>query len=100
MAAPGPRRAPRPPAVFRPHFTLALFYLAALSFAFALVLAVPPLLSAFRALPEAPAPGDLELASRVAQDAVRGRLPLAFAAALLVTALGLRAGVLPGLRRR
>jgi ABC-type sulfate transport system permease component len=99
MASPGPRRAARPPASFRPNFTLALLYLAALFFAFALVLTVPPLVAAFRELPEGPAQGDLELASRIAQDAIRGKLWLAFAAAVIVTALGLRAGLLPGLRR-
>jgi hypothetical protein len=96
---PARRRAARPPASFQPRFTLALVYLTAFFFAFALLLAAPPLVSAFRALPDVPNEGDLELASHVAREALRGRLWLALAAALLATAAGARAGALPGLRR-
>jgi hypothetical protein len=82
----------------QPRFTLVMVYVFAFCFAFSLALAVPDLLRALRELP-AEAGNDAEIARRVAQDALRGRLPWAFAAAVAATALGATSGRLPGLRR-
>jgi Na+/proline symporter len=95
-----PRRAARAPASFRPRSTLVLIYFFGLFFCFALVLVVPDLVAAYRELPpEGPARDDLELASRIAREAIRGRLGLALAASALATSVGAWTGALPGLRR-
>jgi hypothetical protein len=82
----------------RPQFTLVMLYVFAFFFAFALAIALPDLLRALRELPP-DSNGDPELASRIARDALRGRLSWAFGAAVAATALGAKLGALPGLRR-
>ncbi len=90
----------RAPASFQPRATLVLIYFFALFFGFALLLVAPTLVSAYRELPPGPARDDLELASRIARESIRGRLGLALGAAALATAAGTCSGRLPGLRRR
>lgn len=81
---------------FQPRFTLALLYVAALFFAFALLFALPSLVDAFRQLsPEAQ--GDTELAAEIARQAAAPRLPIAFGLAVIATAVGAWSGWLPGL---
>jgi hypothetical protein len=95
-----PKRGTAPRSRFEPRFTLGLLYLFAFFFLYALLFVTPALIEAYRGLPPGPAQEDLELASRIAQQALRGKLRLAFAAAALSTAGGIWIGVLPGLRRR
>jgi hypothetical protein len=99
-----PERRPRPPAAsFRPEFTLLLLYFFALFLVFALLLALPSLLEALRALPPGEGPlseQERALAADAARDALRGRVPYALIAALLVLSLGVWTRSLPGLRRR
>jgi hypothetical protein len=95
-----PRRRDLGPS-FRPRFTLMILYLALFFLGFALLLALPGLLEAFRTLPpsEGPlTPEELEVARRAAHEALRGRLGFAFLAAVAATGLGAWRGVLPGLR--
>ncbi|HSJ96417.1 MAG TPA: hypothetical protein VLC53_05065 [Myxococcota bacterium] len=100
---PPPRR-PRPaPATFRPEFTLLLLYFFGLFLLFALLMALPALLEALRELPPGDGPLTTEeraLAAETAREALRGRVPYAVIAALLVLAVGVWTRSLPGLRRR
>ena len=97
-----PVRRPRPPAPsFRPEFTLLLLYFFGLFLLFALGLALPALLDALRALPPGEGPltdAERQVAADVAREALRGRVPYAAIAALLVLALGVWTRSLPGLR--
>jgi hypothetical protein len=96
-----PDRSSRRAAPFRPRFTLMLIYFALFFLGFALLLALPALLEAYRSLPpgEGPlTPEELEVARRAAREALSGRLIFAFLAAVGVTALGAWRGSLPGLR--
>lgn len=97
-----PRPRPRPPAPsFRPEFTLLLLYFFGLFLLFALGLALPALLDALRALPPGEGPltdAERQVAADVAREALRGRVPYAAIAALLVLALGVWTRSLPGLR--
>ncbi len=77
-----------------------LVYLFAFFFAYCMLLVALPLIEIYRSLPPGSSEGDLELAARVAQDAVQPRLWIALAAAVVTTGLGGYAGVLPGLRSR
>jgi hypothetical protein len=99
-----PARRPRPaPATFRPEFTLLLLYFFGLFLLFALLLALPALIDALRELPPGEGPlttAERELAARTAREALRGRVPYALIAALLVLSLGVWTRSLPGLRRR
>jgi hypothetical protein len=99
-----PARRPRPPSVgFRPEFTLLLLYFFGLFLLFSLLLALPALLEALRALPPGDGPlteQERALAADAAREALRGRVPYALIAALLVLALGVWTRALPGLRRR
>jgi len=99
-----PARRPRPAApTFRPEFTLLLLYFFGLFLVFALLLALPALLDALRALPAGEGPLTTEeraLAADAAREALRGRVPYAVIAALLVLAVGVWTRSLPGLRRR
>lgn len=70
---------------------------------FALLLALPALLDAFRSLPASDGPLTTEerkLAADAAREALRGRVPYAAIAAVLTLALGVWTRALPGLRRR
>jgi hypothetical protein len=99
-----PRRVrPRTTTTFRPEFTLFVLYLFAFFVFFALLLALPDLIEGARALPPDPGPlreEERARAAQIARDALRGRLGYAFAAAVVALALGARARVLPGLRKR
>ena len=88
-------RASQPPP--RARFTAALLYLFGFSFLFSLLFALPALLRTFLALPPE-AQSDLALARDVARDALRTRLPLCFAAAVLATGIGIGTRRLPGFR--
>lgn len=91
---------PTRPATFQPRFTLSLLYLFGLFFVYCLVLIAPEL----SGLVEPAAPGQEEAvkqaAAELARQAVRPRLPFAFAAAVLTLLLGSHYGFLPGLRSR
>ena len=92
MSAP---RSSRPPP-FQPRFTVGLFYLAVFFFLYCLVLIAPDLWHVLRTVE--PGPAQEQAAAEVAREAVRGRLLLALMASLATTALGGKAGWLPGLR--
>jgi hypothetical protein len=95
-----PRR--RRPAPFEPRFTLGLLYLGGFFFLFALLSVAAPLWELWQSLPPG-AEGDEEALARateLARQSVRPRLWIALAAALVTTALGAYAGVLPGTGRR
>jgi hypothetical protein len=96
-----PDRRPRHRAQFRPRFTLMVIYFALFFLAFALLLALPGLLEAFRSLPagEGPlSPQELELARDAARQALQGRLVFAFVGAALAIGIGVWQRALPGLR--
>jgi hypothetical protein len=70
---------------------------------FSLLLALPALLEALRELPPGQGPLTVEeraIAAEATREALRGRVPFAGLAALVVLAVGLYARVLPGLKRR
>ena len=100
---PPPRR-PRPaPASFRPQFTLLLLYFFGLFLAFALLLALPALLDALRSLPPGDGPltpEERSLAADAARSALRGRIPIAVVAAVVVLGLGVWTRALPGFRQQ
>ncbi len=91
--------ASRSRAPFQPRFTLALLYLGGFFFAFALLMVIPALVTAFGRLPPGPAQEDMELATEIARQVIAPRLWIAFAAAVAATAAATYAGFLPGLRR-
>lgn len=101
---------PRPPlrkprtggAAFRPEFTLLLLYFFGLFLVFSLLLALPALLEALRTLPPGDGPLTPEeraIAAEAARDALRGRVPYAVIAAVVVLGLAVWTRSLPGLRR-
>ena len=92
MPAPPPSR-PRP---FQPRFPLGLFYLAGFFFLYCLILIAPELWHVYRTVP--PGPEQEQAAAEAAQQAIQGKLLLSLFAALATTAIGGRAGWLPGLR--
>lgn len=106
MAAPSrpPPRRPRPPAPsFRPEFTLLILYFFAIFLAFALLLALPALIEALRSLPPGDGPltdAERALAADTAREALRGRVPYAVLATLVVLGIGVWTRSLPGLRGR
>jgi hypothetical protein len=84
---------------FRPRFTLTLLYLALFFFLYGLLFATPdlaPLLGeAGRSLP----PEELQQRARdVTQQTMRGKVPLAFGAAVITVAIAAWRRVLPGMR--
>lgn len=90
-----PRRASEP---FRPVATLGLVYFAVIFLALTLVLISPALWKIARSgAPPAETRARIEAAAR---EAARPKLPIAFVAALAVTAVGIRSGLLPGFRTR
>jgi hypothetical protein len=95
-----PSRSPRP--VFRPRFTLSILYLVFFFFVFGLIFALPDLLEGARELgpgPDELTPQELEKARDTAREALRGgRLLAALGLAVVATALGSYARLLPGLR--
>ena len=74
---------------------IALLYLLFFFFAFGLLLVSPELLEILRDLP--PGPEQQERAQEIVREAIRPRLPVAGALALLTTVLGSYFQVLPGL---
>jgi len=95
---PGPPSSHRRPPPFRPIFSLILVYFFGFFFLFCLLLIAPALLSLSGRTD--PGPELQAQAQQVAHEAIRGRLPLAFLAALVTTGLGLYTRRLPGLRER
>jgi hypothetical protein len=92
---PPPRRRASP---FQPRFTITLFYLFGFFVLYALLLAAPALLEVFEKMP--PGPEQEAMAKRVTQDALRApRIWVVAGLALITTALGARAGWLPGARK-
>jgi len=89
--------ASRPPRAPRPRFTLGVLYLFAFFALYCVALVTPALWNLAWTLP--PGPAQQEIAMDVAQETIRPWLPLAFVAALLTTAVGMRKGLLPGTRR-
>ncbi len=98
MSAPDPHRRPRPPATFHPRFSLSLLYLFGLFFVYCLLFIAPELSE----LVQPASPEQEEAVKRataeVVRQAIRPRLPYAFAAAVLTLLLGSHYGFLPGLR--
>ncbi len=94
MSSLPPRRAP-PRAHFQPRFTLALIYLGAFFLGYCLLLIAPELIEVGRTT--APGPEQEEQARRVAYQAIRPRLPIALAAAVVTVALLTYAKRLPGM---
>jgi hypothetical protein len=93
---PEPRRSRSP--TFQPRFTLGLFYLFAFFILYCLILVAPELYDVARTVPVGPE--QEQAAQEAVRQAVRPRLPIALAAAVLTTALAGRAGWLPGMRPR
>ena len=73
-----------------------MLYLLVCFFAFGLLLVAPELLEILREVP--PGPEQQKLAEEAVREAIRPRLPVAGALALLTTVLGSYYKVLPGLR--
>ena len=94
MSAPRPSRPPP----FQPRFTLGLFYLAGFFILYCLAVVAPELWHVLHSMP--PGPEQERAAADAAREAIRGRLLLALMAALATTAIGGRAGWLPGMRDR
>ena len=84
----------RPRATFQPRFTIGLSYGVAFFLLYCLLLAAPVLIEVANSVP--PGPEQQEAAARAAKEAVQSRLWIAGVAALATTAMGIRAGVLPG----
>ena len=83
--------------MFRPRFTLTILYLAGFFLLYCVALAAPVLLEVARSVP--PGPEQQAASFDAARAAMGPRLPIALAAAVATTALGIVARVLPGLRR-
>jgi len=81
---------------FEPRSTLGLLYFFACFFLYCLLLAAPALFEVARSMP--PGPEQQEAARRAAQEALRGRLPVALLAALLTVGALAWARALPGMR--
>ena len=92
---PGDTRS-RPP--FQPRFTLSLFYLFVFFFLYCILLVSPQLYEAARSVP--PGPEQEEVTKQMVREAMRPRLWIALVASVATTAIGARAGVLPGMRPR
>ncbi len=94
---------PQRPVTFRPRFTLTILYVALFFFAILFAFALPEMLDALRTPPPA-SPEERELAQQAlaerVQEALRGRVPIALAAAVVLTGLGAYTGRLPGLGER
>ncbi len=87
---------PSRPQPFQPRFTVGLFYLAGFFVLYCLALIAPELWQVLQTV--APGPEQEQAAADAARKAIRGRLLLALLAALVTTALGGKAGWLPGMR--
>lgn len=76
-----------------------LLYLAGFFVVFALLFALPDLVGAYRELPPGGelTPEQMEHGEQVAREALRGRIPVAAAAAVVVTGLAAYKRLLPGL---
>lgn len=96
MSRPHSAHRRRPP--FRPIFSLILVYFFGFFFLFCLLLVAPALFSLIGGAE--PGPELQAQAQQVAHEAIRGRLPLAFLAALVTTGIGLYTRRLPGLREQ
>ncbi len=97
MPTPAPRPLPPRRTTFQPRFTLGLLYVVVFFLVYAMLLVAPELIEVWREVP--PGPEQEEVAKEVARQAARPRLPIALAAAVVTTALGTYARILPGLRR-
>jgi hypothetical protein len=75
---------------------MALVWFAAFFLFYGLLLVTPTLLRASATLE--PGPAQQEAVRLAVRDAVRPKLPIALGAALVTTAIGLRARLLPGAR--
>ena len=93
--SPPPRR--RPPAAFRPSFTLSILYFAGLFIAFAMILILPEMLDALGTLP--PDVDAEQAGAEVAQRIAGPRLLGAFLLAAMTLIVGAYYQVLPGMRR-
>ncbi len=83
---------------FRPRVTVGLFYFLVFFFGICWLLALPALLEAARTVP--PGPEQQEAARAATAALLRGKLPIAVGLALVLTALGIYAGWLPGTRAK
>ena len=81
----------------RPRFTLGMLYLFAFFFLFCLILVGPALWEVFQNIP--PGPEQEEAARVAAQEAIRGKLHIAFGLATLAAGAGMYKGWLPGPQR-
>ncbi len=83
---------------FRPRVTVGLLYFLVFFFGICWVLALPGLLEVAQSVPPGP---EQQVAAREATAALlRGNLPIAAGLALVLTALGIYAGWLPGTRAK
>ncbi len=87
---------PRGGATFRPRFTLTILYFFAFLLLFCMAVAAPALTEVLQSTP--PGPEQEAIAREAARRAVGPRLPIAALAALVATAIGLYARLLPGFR--
>ena len=93
MTTPPPRR---PSPAFSPRFTIGLLYLIGFFFLYSLLLVLPQLLDVLARVP--PGPDQQEIAREVARQAIRPRLAIVLALAVLSTGLGGYYQILPGMR--
>jgi hypothetical protein len=87
---------PRGGATFRPRFTLTILYFFAFLLLFCAAFAAPALVDVLHGTP--PGPEQQAIAKEAARRVVGPRLPIATAAALVVTGIGIYARLLPGFR--
>ena len=84
---------------FQPRITVGLFYIVAFFFLYCMALVAPELW----AITEPASPEQEEALKKAAEEvvrlALRPRLPIALAAAVVTTGLGAKMGLLPGMRR-
>jgi hypothetical protein len=88
--------------VFRPRFTLVLFYVAGFFLLYAMLFALPDLLAGARALgpgPDELTPEEMERAQQIARQALGGgKVLIALAASVATVGLGIWRNALPGVR--
>jgi hypothetical protein len=88
--------------VFRPRFTVVLFYVAGFFLVYAMLFALPDLVAGARSLgpgPEELTPEEMERAREIARQAVSGgKLTIALLASLATVGFGIWRNALPGVR--
>ncbi len=90
------RESRKPGPQYRPVALLGLLYFGVFFLVWCMILVIPELVQVFETVP--PGPDQETAASELVREAVRPRLPMAFALSLATTALGAHFKRLPGFR--